>query len=474
MRATTTRKDLERDLDDQVLHYLDRYPALVIPGYFDVLRQTEYTRLDADDHVYLDFTGGNLYAESQVTRHLEFLRTQVLGNPHSVNPTSLAATHYVESARKAVLDFFNARDYICIFTANASAALHIVGECYPFTKQSHLLLLSDNHNSVNGIREYCKQKGGTYSYCWVDPQHEMRIDEDQLMADLKSYSAVKTKLFAYPAQSNVTGVKHDLDWIERAQAEGWDVLLDAAAFVPTDILDLSLVNPDFVAVSFYKIFGYPTGLGCLLVHKDSFCKLAKPSFAGGTISLVSVGAKRHFLLPGHERFENGTVNYLSIPAVEIGLDYINAIGMNYIRERVIMLTSLLLDELTTLRHRTGKALVRIVGPHTAIKRGGTIAMNFYNERGEEYPFQHIEQAANRMNISLRTGCFCNPGTDELAHNINATELTNYFNSTDQGDYYDAIAFLGKLRGSVRISVGFITNVNDVTRFISFARSFLDR
>lgn len=326
MRLSITDENLKSNASTQTLNCLEQYPDLKNPGHFDVLRQMEYSRLDAENHVYLDFTGGNLHAVSQVRRHLDFLNSQVLGNPHSFNPTSIAATQFVENARKAVLDFFKANDYLCIFTANASAALHIVGECYPFNGRSHLLLLSDNHNSVNGIREYCKHKGGTYSYCYVDQHKEMRINDDQLNADLKLHSTASTKLFAYPAQSNVTGVKHDLDWIERAHAAGWDVLLDAAAFVPTDILDLSQVNPDFVSISFYKIFGYPTGLGCLLVRKDSFAKLIKPAFAGGTISLVSVGARRHFLLPGHERFENGTINYLSIPAVEIGLDYINAIG----------------------------------------------------------------------------------------------------------------------------------------------------
>ena len=44
------------------------------------------------------------------------------------------------------------------------------------------------------------------------------------------------------------------------------MLLDAAAFVPTNRLDLRVVTPDFVAVSFYKMFGYPTGVGCLLIR----------------------------------------------------------------------------------------------------------------------------------------------------------------------------------------------------------------
>jgi selenocysteine lyase/cysteine desulfurase len=56
-------------------------------------------------------------------------------------------------------------------------------------------------------------------------------------------------------------VQHPLEWIEQAHNQGWDVLLDAAAYVPTSQLDLIKVKPDFVPISFYKMFGYPTGLG---------------------------------------------------------------------------------------------------------------------------------------------------------------------------------------------------------------------
>lgn len=39
----------------------------------------------------------------------------------------------------------------------------------------------------------------------------------------------------------------------------WFVLLDAASYVATNPLDLSVYPADFVAVSFYKMFGFPTG-----------------------------------------------------------------------------------------------------------------------------------------------------------------------------------------------------------------------
>ena len=94
----------------------------------------------------------------------------------------------------------------------------------------------------------------------------------------------RNNLFAFPAQSNFSGVQHPLDWIAAAQSAGWDVLVDCAAFVPTNRLDLSEWKPDFVPVSLYKLLGYPTGVGCLLVRKEALARLRRPWFAGGTIS----------------------------------------------------------------------------------------------------------------------------------------------------------------------------------------------
>ena len=54
----------------------------------DALRAREYARLDALDQTYLDYTGGGLYAESQVREHQELLRTGIFGNPHSNSPAS--------------------------------------------------------------------------------------------------------------------------------------------------------------------------------------------------------------------------------------------------------------------------------------------------------------------------------------------------------------------------------------------------
>src|SRR5512132_1141852 len=103
-------------------HNTARVPA---PVSFEALRRREFSRLDAHDHAYLDYTGAGLYPESLVRRHAALLLGDVFGNPHSGNPTSRRSTELLERGRGRVLSFFNASadEYAVIFTANASKAL---------------------------------------------------------------------------------------------------------------------------------------------------------------------------------------------------------------------------------------------------------------------------------------------------------------------------------------------------------------
>lgn len=450
-----------------------RFPGYEATTSLDELRQTEYPQLQKQKHIYLDFTGGNLVPRCLIRQHMQLLEQGIYGNPHSTNPASQLSTWQTAEARLSILRYFRAEeDYLCIFTANASGALKIVGETYPFNHESFLLLSLDNHNSVNGIREYAKQKGAAYQYCQLEPG-SLFLDEEQLVQQLKHFSGKENKLFAFPAQSNVSGIRHPLRFIELAKENGWDVLLDAAAYVPTNTLDLTQVRPDFVSVSFYKMFGYPTGIGCLLVRKSVYHKMIKPWYAGGTITLSSANYDGHFLKNNEERFEDGTINYLNIPAVKNGLAFLQSIGTPVITRRIQCLAEWLIHALSSLIHYNGEKLVRIFGSTDGNCRGGTIVMNFFNSKGAIIPFWVIEEAANKKNISIRTGCFCNPGLDETNNQINVTDLQHYFGSREQGDYFDMIQHTGKIRGSVRVSLGLVSNFDDVYSFYEFARNFLD-
>lgn len=478
---TLAATDLYRPemLDTARSHFLETHPAYAATARLRELRSTEYARLDRLGHIYLDYTGGSLYAEEQVRRHTQLLRENVFGNPHSVNPTSMAATHLVDAARAYVYAFFRAspEEYTVIFTSNASGALKLVGEAYPFGPGGHYLLTFDNHNSVNGIREFAQAKGAEVLYLPVVPP-DLRISQERLEEFLERAEPGQANLFAFPGQSNFSGVQHPLSLIEQAKAKGWDVFLDAAAFTPTNRLDLSLWKPDFVSLSFYKIFGYPTGVGCLLARKEALQKLRRPWFAGGTITLASVQGCAHYLADSEAAYEDGTVDYLNLPAIHIGLEYVDSIGVELIHERVVALTGWLLEQLTSLRHSNGAPLVRIYGPVDTEGRGGTVAFNFYDPDARLVDYHRVEQLANRKNISLRTGCFCNPGAGEMAHGLTAEEMREAFQNEARMtlEQFQAIVLNKhkKSAGAVRVSLGIASNFADVYAFLGFAAGFLDR
>ena len=446
----------------------------------DDLRAREYARLDALDQVYLDYTGSGLYALSQLRQHMALLEEGVFGNPHSKNPTSLAMTHLVEQAREYVLRYFNASpdEYVAIFTPNASGSLKLVGESYPFAPGGRFMPAYDNHNSVNGIREFARARGAEVTYL-PTLLPDLRLDAEMLIAELDRTHPGSNNLFAYPAQSNFSGVQHSLEWIEKAHAKGWDVLLDAAAFVPTNRLDLSRWKPDFVPLSFYKMFGYPTGVGCLLARKTALRKLRRPWFAGGTISITSVqGEDWYYLLDGAAGFEDGTVNFLNLPAVEIGLHHIAKTGIGTIHERVTCLTDWLLQQMTALRHSNGMPLVTIFGPRDITDRGGTISFALDDPEGTRLDFRKVEALANRENISLRTGCFCNPGTGEIVHNLTRDEMAQVFNRPEPVSFENfcdwSLREYGRNPSTIRISLGIASNFNDVYRFMRFLAGFVDQ
>lgn len=227
-------------------------------------------------------------------------------------------------------------------------------------------------------------------------------------------------------------------------------------------------------LSFYKIFGYPTGIGCLLVKKTKFNILKKPWFAGGTITLSAVKYNSFFLKPNHESFEDGTINYLDIPAIINGLNFITEIGIENISKRIEELSLYVISELTKLKHDNGQSLIRLYGPKANINRGGTFLLNLLDINGQVLSITYIERLATIQMISFRTGCFCNPGIDELNHSISSDQLKNYFVSREHGDYFDFIDFIGRMRGAIRISIGFPTTRLDIKKFIDFAKTFLNR
>jgi selenocysteine lyase/cysteine desulfurase len=449
----------------------------------DRLRATEYTYLDRTQHVYLDYAGAGLPAMAQLRVHADRLRGGCFGDPPADGLASQASRDLIDRARDTVLAFLGADpdEYAVVFTPNATGACRLVGEAYAFGPGSRLLLTADNHNSVNGIREYARRAGARVRYIPLRPR-EMRVHDADVLRALRRgeradplrwvraaglMAAGPRGLFAYPAQSNFTGVQHPLEWIGQAHEHGYDVLLDASAYVPTNTLDLGTVKPDFVAVSWHKVFGYPSGAGCLIARHEALGRLRRPWFAGGSVQAASVRSGWAVLTGDETAFEDGTPNFLAIPDVEAGISWISEIGMDVIHRRVTCLTALLLDKLRSLRHADDRPLVRLHGPLSTRMRGGIVAFNILDPYGDVVDERLVGRDAAAAAISVRTGWCCNPGAGEAAFGLDRTRIAA---AIRQGPI-SAEEYLGLLgppaTGAVRVSLGLMSTIRDVERFVEF-------
>ena len=269
------------------------------------------TRLDAQGQVLDSRAAG--FTPTQIRAHADLLLHHVLETPLG-QPEFLGIDDAGGEARDTRCWITSAPPPITRHLhAERERPLKHVGESFPFTSGGRLLLAFDNHNSVNGIREFARARGASFEY--ARSRFPMRFD----LPGCTSCSGSPTRRcepLAFPAQSNFSGVS-TLDLVDAAHAEGWrccstpprSCRQPARSLVGQAGLRYGLVLEDV---------RLPTGVNCLLVRKNALPLLQRPWFAGGTVNFATVQGRAHILSPG-EAIRDGTLNYLNIPAVEIGL-----------------------------------------------------------------------------------------------------------------------------------------------------------
>ncbi|PHJ20435.1 cysteine desulfurase selenocysteine lyase family plp dependent transferase superfamily protein [Cystoisospora suis] len=472
--------------------------------------------------VYMDYAGSGVYQQQQLRDIFDDLSRNSYGNAHSRNPSAKHTDVRLKEARETVLRFFDAseQDYAVIFTSGATAALKIVGESFPFAKDlSSFYYLRINHNSVLGMREYAYAKKAK-SVRAVSPREvERLLKEREAAAKTQHSSADQTAketemddrpncLFAFPSKDNWNGRFFPLNWIQRVKTFGlsddncrWFVLVDAAAHAPTSPLSLTQYPADFVSLSFYKMFGYPTGLGALLARSEDKDKLERLYWGGGSVvASLSDGRwckrKEEFSL----RFEDGTLPFLGIVESLYGFRILEKIGLERIHKHVAALTRHLFERLQLLRHSNGAPAIILYWNEPDPPEGGIVNFNVLRPDGSFVPFPQVshisflrhrssfETAASAANIHLRTGFFCNPGgaqdflgltADDIMQAsqkrqscsdaggvpgvspANSGMLTLYGGGGLGGGVYR------KPVGSVRLSLGYLSTFDDVDTVVSF-------
>lgn len=172
-----------------------------------------------------------------------------------------------------ILQHFNTTpdSYSVIFTSGCTAALKLVAESFDFsatddvtgsdTNKGLFLYLTDNHTSVIGMRDQIGSE--VLAKPVTSPEFEQILSSGSVSSLPEESGSDNRILFVYPAQSNFNGYRYPLSWVQDLKKihPNAFILLDAASFVSTSHLDLSRCSPDFIPISFYKMFGFPTGLG---------------------------------------------------------------------------------------------------------------------------------------------------------------------------------------------------------------------
>jgi len=423
--------------------------------------------------IYLDWTGAAQPPASLIRWQFDRDMGRMLGNPHSPHEASVAASEDVLEARHAVLDYFRAdeAEYDVIFTSGATAAIKLLH--HVMWMGGELLLTADNHNSMHGMRAKVLEGGGKVRYAPLNP--DLSIDGGALEHLLSHPVSTRgPRILGFPSKSNYSGHLHSLNWVTYAQERGWRVIVDAAAHVANHRLDLSVVKPDFVPVSFYKMFGTPTGLGCLLIRKSAYRDMHKVHFAGGAIVLVSVADPSfHVSEPASPAlYEDGTIDFRGIPAVTEGLRFRDALDKDGLAEHATQLGTWLHGELSSMEVGDGRPLV--YSPSDT----DIVMLNLEHE-GVVIPPWEYEAAAKDAGFMVRLGCVCNPGANEcnLGYGIDdfraLERLGTDARRQDLTVWKLQEAAGNQAVGGVRASMGYMNTQADVEAFAEFTRGFLD-
>ncbi|KAH9871019.1 hypothetical protein J1614_006593 [Plenodomus biglobosus] len=439
------------------------------------------------DTTYLDHGGTTLAPKSLLKSFSKEMQATLLANPHSDSTNPSASALIVAEARQEVLRMFSADPayFDVVFTANATASIKLVAEGFSGNPKGFDYYYHFNsHTSLVGVRELATQSRCLASQeetdAWLDARTNGTWDNDQ----------ERPALFAYPAQSNMNGERLPLDWAGRLRSSDRSshiyTLLDAAALVSTSPLDLSdhLLAPDFISLSFYKIFGFPD-LGALIIRKAAGHLFDhRRYFGGGTTEMITcfddpwVARKQSSL---HARLEDGTIAIRNILALHCAIrTHRKLFGkLGETSQHTSWLARCLFQKLVGLRHANGAPVCHIYKSHTSSyddsrTQGATLAFNILRSDGSWIGCWHVGKALREDNIHVRTGSLCNPAGTAQALGVDAEWLRRAFDENFRCNT-DVDVLRGVPIGMVRVTLGAMSTLKDVDVLIgSVKRHFMEQ
>ena len=295
--------------------------------------------------VFLDSAASAQKPRQVIDGIAEFYRSDYANVHRGVYQLSARSTDRFEAARETARAFLNAADEReIVFVRGATEAINLVAQSWG---PAHLnpgdeIVISDveHHSNIVPWQILRDRLGLRLVVAPTDATGEFDL------ARFEALLGPRTRLVAVTHISNVTGTTLPIARIvELSHARGALVLVDGCQAVPRLPVDVRALACDFYAFSGHKAYG-PSGIGVLYGRYDALCSMPPWQTGGGMILNVEL-AHTDFQEPPH-RFEAGTPDIAGAVGLALGLDFIEEIGRDAIREHEERLTGYGVDRLSCI------------------------------------------------------------------------------------------------------------------------------
>ena len=334
------------------------------------------------------------------------------------------STMAVEDSRAALARFVGAPSAAeIVFTKNATEAINLVAHSWGRTNLADgdvvLLTALEHHANIVPWQQLAADRG--VEIRWIPLNDDGRLDLTDLDRLLDG-----VRMVAVSAASNVLGTLPPVRRIaDAAHDVGALCLVDASQWVPHLPTDVTGWDCDFVAFTGHKMCG-PTGIGVLWGRRELLD--AMPPFLGGGSMIQNVTFDGFTPADVPTRFEAGTQPIAEIVGLHAAVDYLEALGMDAVRQHELELTSY---ALRTLAERFGDELA-IHGPDTVEDRGGTLSLAYRDIHPHD-----LSQVLDQHGVCVRAGHHCAKPLMKVL-GVNATARASLYLYNDESDV-DALA-----------------------------------
>jgi len=342
--------------------------------------------------VYLDSAATSQKPRAVIDALVEYYEQYNANIHRGVYEIAERATAEYERARVKVARFIGADVPEVIWVRNTTEAINLVAYSWgnANVRAGDAILLSEleHHSDLVPWQLLAERTGAQLRFIPIDDRGGYVLDDlDELLDGCR--------LVAVAHVSNTLGTIAPLETIvPRAHAAGALVLVDGAQGAPHLPLDVKALDADFYAFSGHKMLG-PTGIGALY-GKRAILEAMPPFFSGGDMIRKVEYARTTFNEPPR-KFEAGTSNIADAIAFGVAVEYLEAVGMEWVRDHEQLLTAYALERLAPLEQRG----LAIYGPRDPARISGVLSFNF----ADVHPHD-LASILDTEGICVRAGHHC--------------------------------------------------------------------